>query len=117
MRCRCVCGLCWCSLSDNDIGDAGAAAIGAALFHLPQLQELEYVLRPVVCTGSWSVLARERGAMVCFFAAVVCGLCSCSRADTRIGDAGAAAIGAGLVHVPQLQELKYVVCPTVSTGP
>ena len=78
--CCCVCGLCSCSLSDNNIGDAGAAAIGAGLVHLPQLQTLKYVVRPVVCTGPrptvstgpWRVLAQERGAMVCACTVPLC---------------------------------------------
>ncbi len=46
----------------------------------------------------------------------VCGLCSCSLHSSRIGAAGAAAIDAGLVVVPQLQGLIYVVCPVVCKG-
>ncbi len=73
MRLRyCVCGLCWCSLGDNDIGDAGAVAIGAVLAYLPQLQRLGYVVCPTVCAGSWRVLARERGAMACACAVLLC---------------------------------------------
>ncbi len=62
------------------------------------------------CTGTWGrgILLRCR---------CVCGLLSCSLKHNVIGAAGAAAIGAGLVHLSQLQTLKYVVCPTVSTGP
>ncbi len=72
LRCRCVCGLCSCSLACNFIGDAGVAAIGAGLVHLPQLQTLEYVVRPVVCTGPQCVLARDRGAMACACAVLLC---------------------------------------------
>ncbi len=39
--CCCVCGLCSCSLYNNGIGDAGAAALGAWLVHLPRLQTLK----------------------------------------------------------------------------
>jgi hypothetical protein len=67
-----VCGLCSCSLAYNGIGDAGAAAVAAGLVHLPQLQTLEYVVRPVVCAGSWCVLGRERGAMACACAVLLC---------------------------------------------
>jgi hypothetical protein len=181
LRFSCVCGLCSRSLFNNGIGDAGAAAIGAGLVHLPQLQTLKYDVGPAVCTGPWCVLARERGAMACACACTVvcaicagaalaitisvtrvrrpsvqpwstfpscrhwstlcarlcvrgrgvclhgnagpwhapalcccvCGLCSCSLFNNGIGDAGAAAIGAALVHLPQLQTLKYVVGPAM----
>ena len=53
-------------------GTAGAAAIGAGLVHLPQLQTLEYVMCPSVCAGPWCVLARERGAMPCDCAVLLC---------------------------------------------
>jgi hypothetical protein len=69
--CCCVCGLCSGSLSINGIGDAGAAAVGAGLVHLPQLQHLKYVVCSAVCAGSWCVLARERGAMAYVCAGVV----------------------------------------------
>jgi hypothetical protein len=36
--------------------------------------------------------------------------------NNRIGTAGAAAIGAGLTHLPQLRALEYVVCPAVCAG-
>ncbi len=39
---------------------------------------------------------------------VLCGLSQCSLRDTAIGDSGASAIAGALVHVPQLQVLKYV---------
>ena len=105
-RC-CVCGLCLCSLGRNSIGAADAAAIAAGLVHVPQLQTLEYVVCPAVCLGLWCVLARERGPMTCVRAGVagVCALFLSSLHTNGIGDAGAAAIGAGLVHVPQLQTL------------
>jgi hypothetical protein len=53
-------------------------------------------------------LGRQRGAMACVRACgVVCaGVCSSSLRSTGIGDTGAAAIGAALVHLPQLQALK-----------
>jgi hypothetical protein len=73
--CCCVCGLCWCSLSDNGIGDAGVAVIGAFLVHLPQLQTLEYVVCPTVCAGPRCLLARERGAMPCACAVLLCVWC------------------------------------------
>jgi hypothetical protein len=114
----CACGLCVCSLGRNSFGAAGAAAIAAGLVHLPQLQTLKYVVCPVVCAGPWCVLAWERGAMACVRAGVVvCGLCSCSLYYNDIDDAGAAAIGAGLVHVSRLQTLEYAVCPAVCAGP
>ncbi len=50
--CCYVCDVCWCSLCENDIGDAGAAAIGAGLVYLSQLQTLGYVVCPTVSTGS-----------------------------------------------------------------
>jgi hypothetical protein len=37
------CMVSWCSLGDNMIGAAGAAAIAVALVHVPQLQMLQYV--------------------------------------------------------------------------
>ncbi len=115
-RCRCcACGLCLCSLGKNCIGAAGAVAIAAGLVHVPQLQTLKYVVCLAVCAGPWYVLARERGAMACD-CAVVCGLFLCSLHGSCTADAGAAAIGAGLVHVPQLQTLKYVVCPAECAG-
>jgi hypothetical protein len=70
--CCCVRGLCWCSLGNSDIGDAGAVAIGAGLAHLPQLQTLGYVVCPTVCAWSWRVLARERRAMACACAVLLC---------------------------------------------
>ncbi len=72
LRLCCVCDFCWCSLRLNGIGDAGAAAIGAGLVHLPQLQTLEYVVCPALCAGSWCTLARERGAMTCACAVLLC---------------------------------------------
>jgi len=63
--CCCVCGLCWCSLRGNDIGGAGAAAIGAGLVYVPQLQTLEYVVCLAVCAGWWCVLAWICGSMAC----------------------------------------------------
>jgi hypothetical protein len=122
----CVCGMFSCSLGNNEIGDAGAAALAAALVHLPQLQTLEYVVCPSVRARSLCALAPERGAMLVFtiVCCCVCGLCSCvcrlcsrSLGHNGIGAAGAAAIGAGLVHLPQLQTLEYVVCPAVRVGP
>jgi hypothetical protein len=111
--CCCVSGLCSCSLAYNSIDAVGAAAIGAGLVHLPQLQTLEYVMCPAVCAGSWCTLAREHMA-------IALPLCvwfvSGSLQWNRIGDAGAAAVGAVLVDVPQLQTLRYVVCPTVCAG-
>ncbi len=70
--CCCVCGLFSCSLAYNDIGNAGAVAIGAFLVHLPQLQTLKYVVCPTVCAGPWCLLARERGAMPCACAVLLC---------------------------------------------
>jgi hypothetical protein len=64
-----------------------------------------------VCTGSWC------DGMCLRWSCRVCGLCLCSLASNRIGAPGAVAIGAGLAHVPQLQTLKYVVCPVVCAGP
>ena len=58
----CVCGLRSCSLEGILVGDAGAAAIGAGLVHLPQLQTLKWVVCPAVCAGLWCALVRERGA-------------------------------------------------------
>jgi hypothetical protein len=105
------------SLAFNRIGDAGAAAIGAGLVLLPQLQTLEYVVCPTVRAGSWRVLARERGAMTCACAVLLfVRFVSGSLAFNRIGDEGVAAIGAGLVQLPQLQTLKYVLRPVVCTG-
>ncbi len=72
LRCRCMCYLCSCSLSDNGMGAAGAAAIGAGLVHLPQLQSLKYVVCSAACAGPWHVLARERGAMACVCAVLLC---------------------------------------------
>jgi hypothetical protein len=112
-RCVCVCGLCWCSVRDNSIGDAGAAAIGAFLVHLPQLQTLEYVVCPTVCACTGSRGHGIRLRLCC----CVSGLCSCSLYNNGIGDAGAAAIGAALFHLPQLQTLRYIVRPAVCTGP
>ena len=60
----------------------------------------------VVC---WCVCGCD-GMMVCG----AMGLCVClacgvvSLSSNRIGDEGAAAIGAGLVHVPSLTTLEYV---------
>ncbi len=42
-----------------------------------------------------------------------CDLCRCSLENSGIGAAGAAAIGAGLVHVPQLRTLTYAMCPAM----
>jgi hypothetical protein len=69
----CVCGLCLCSLEYNGIGDAGAAAIGAGLVHVPQLQALVYVVCPAVCAGLRCVLASFLGATACELA--VCTVC------------------------------------------
>ncbi len=114
-----VCGICSCSLDVNNIGAAGAAAIGAALVHLPQLQTLGCVVCPAMCVRSWCALAREYWGMPCMqwhrlrLCCFMSGLCSCSLGYNRLGNAGAAAIGAGLVHLPQLQTLEYVVCSAV----
>jgi hypothetical protein len=63
------------------------------------------------CTGT-------RGDGMCMrWRCCVCGSCSCSLCYNRIGAAGAVAICAGLVHLPQLQTLEYVVCPAVCLGP
>ncbi len=51
--CRCACGLCLCSFKDSGIGDAGAAAIGAGLAHVPQLQTLKWVVCPTMYVGWW----------------------------------------------------------------
>ncbi len=112
--CCCVCGLCWCSLSDNGIDDAGAADVGAGLVHLPLLQTLKYVCTCLcvhgaavcVCTGMWG-----NGAV-----AMCCGLWWCRLVGNLIGVTGAAAICTGLVHSPQLRTLLCVVCPAVRTG-
>jgi hypothetical protein len=45
-----------------------------------------------------------------------CGLRLCSLQDSGVGAAGAAAIGAGLVHVPKLRTLKYAMCPAMNVG-
>ncbi len=63
--CYCVYGLCLGSLYDNRIGTAGAAAIGAGLVHLPQLQTLEYVVCWAVSAGPRRALAPENWAMAC----------------------------------------------------
>jgi hypothetical protein len=92
--CVVVCAACVgsCSLPDNGIGDEGAAAIGAGLAHLPQLQTLEYAVCPVVSARSWYVLARGRGAMACVCAVAVWGAClSCSLGCNSIDTAGVAA--------------------------
>ncbi len=171
-------GLCYGSLGSNNVGDAGAAAIGAGLVHVPQLQALKCVVCPAVCSEPPCVLAREGRLIACECAGVVvCAVCVhaafyttisvtwvrrslvqacctcpscrhwstlcarlcargrgvclrgdgvrvrwsscerglfwCSLANNRVGDVGAAAIGAGLVHLPQLQTLGYVVRPAV----
>jgi hypothetical protein len=99
------------SLGGNGVGAAGAAAIGAGLVHLSQLQSLRYVVCKAVragpCTGKWGDAMRSR--LCC----CVCCLRSCSLGNNCIGAAGAAAIGAALVHLPQLLALEYVVCPAV----
>jgi hypothetical protein len=48
---------------------------------------------------------------------LVCALCLCSLRFNSIGAAGAAAIGAGLVYVPQLRTLMYVVWPAECARP
>jgi hypothetical protein len=55
---------------------------------------------------------------VCMYVCVrVCGLCCrCSLGRNGIGGAGAAIIGAGLVHLPKLQALQYAVCRVVSSA-
>ncbi len=116
--CCCVCGVCSCSLGYNRIGDAGAAAIGAGLVYLPQLRTLEYVVCSAVCAEPLCALARERGVMAseCGGHVVCAGVCLCSLRYIGIGGAGAAAIGAGLAHLSQLQALKCVVCPSLRAG-
>ena len=47
----------------------------------------------------------------------MCGLFLCSLGRNSIGAAGAAAIGAGMVHLSQLRALEYVLCPAVCAGP
>ncbi len=111
-----VCGLCLYSLGNNKIGCTGAAAVCAGLAHLPQLQILLYVVCPFVCAGQWcfscwrmwgnAMCLRLRLRLRCF----VCDECSRRLDSNKIGDAGAAAVGAGLVHLPQLQLLEYAVC-------
>ena len=61
-----------CRLRENDIGDTGAAAIGAGLVHLPQLQKLKYDVCPAVGAGAWCALARECWAMGESFALSLC---------------------------------------------
>jgi hypothetical protein len=83
-------------------------------------------------TGSCCGLAREFVPMVpsclpwhafavvlllCTWGCVVkLTMCSCSLQGNRISGSGATAICAGLVHLPQLQILAYVVSPGVQTG-
>ncbi len=102
----CVCAACVC------------AAFGATV-------SVPRVRRPLVqpwstcpSCGHWSTLCAwlcvrgRRMTMSCIFAGVccVCGLCSCSLGINDVGATGAAAIGAGLVHLLQLRTLKCVVC-------
>ncbi len=109
-----MCGLCSCSLGNNSIGDAGATAIGVGLVHVPQLQRLKYVVCPAVCVALVCACMGTQGDGMCMrWRCCVCGSCSCSLYYNRIGDAGAAAIGAGLVHLPQLWTLRYVVGPAL----
>ncbi len=58
-------GVSWCSLSSNDIGDAGAAAVAAALVHVPHLQVLWYVacLLGLTCVGLLPLLLLNFGCL------------------------------------------------------
>ncbi len=60
------------------------------------------VLKAVVCacTGMWGRLHAFVLVLLC-----VCGLCSHSLAGNSMHDGGAAAVGAALVYLPQLQTL------------
>jgi hypothetical protein len=108
--CPSVCGVACscCSLSSNDIGDAGASAIAAALVHLPQLQVLKYVARRWgPCSLLSPVVGFEQAVCRYLLWRRFCAVSWCSLQSNGIGDTGASAVAVALAHVPLLQVLRY----------